>query len=88
MQGARGDGQSLMVGTWSVMHICAKRRRKKISPNSKWLGTFLSQLLSSQPSLQTVSLHDGEKPPDIGALFKLLTYAGKVEKQPLLRQQT
>ena len=33
-------------------------------------------------------VEDGEKPPDIGALFKLLTYAGKVEKQPLLRQQT
>lgn len=69
-----------MVGTRPVMHMHAKRGRKKPSLNSTWLGTALSQLLSSQPSLGTVSLCDGEKPPDIGALFKLLTYAGKVEK--------
>lgn len=88
MQGARGVGQGLLVGTGPVMHMQAKGGGKKTSLNSRWLGTSLSQLPSSQPSLGTVSLCDGQKPPDICVLFKLLAYAGKVEKQPLLRQQT
>lgn len=54
-----------MTGTWPVMHIRAKRGRRKPSPNSKCLETALSQLLSSQPSLGTVSLCDGKKPSDI-----------------------
>lgn len=74
--------------TLSLCSSHKQERGKKTSPNSKWLGTSLSQLLNSQPSVGTASLCDGEKPPDtVLYLMLLLAYAGRMEEQPLLREQ-